>query len=93
MIENGINLNSQNIVNIKVEENSKENEINKDINKNETKDFFCAKGFIMSTKNKNKNKVNEQPNSNFEGKIEISKNNGNMQSENVAINGQKIDNE
>ena len=89
MIENGINLNSQNIVNIKVEENSKENENNK----NETKDFFCAKGFIMSTKNKNKNKVNEQPNSNFEGKIEISKNNGNMQSENVAINGQKIDNE
>ena len=89
VIENGINLNSQNIVNIKVEENSKENENNK----NETKDFFCAKGFIMSTKNKNKNKVNEQPNSNFEGKIEISKNNGNMQSENVAINGQKIDNE
>ena len=106
-IEGDINLNGQKIISIenKVEENSKENENNK----KETKEFFCLKGMIVSEKNKNKKIINESAKNNLEGKIEIggigdSKgeneniininiNNDNIKSENIAINGQNIDNE
>ena len=95
-IEGNINLNGQKIISVENEE--------KGNNKKETKDLFCLKGMILS--NKNKKKLNESDKNNLQGKIELGGvkgenenqmniiiNNENIQSENVAINGQKIDNE
>ena len=95
-IEGNINLNGQKIISIENKE--------KDNNKKETKDLFCLKGIIVSKKNKKKE--NESDKNNLQGKsenggiksenqnqINININNENIQSENVAINGQKIDNE
>ena len=64
---------------------------------------------IVSEKNKNKKIINESEKNNLEGKIEIGGiggikgeneniininiNNDNIKSENIAINGQNIDNE
>ena len=95
-IEENINLNGQEIISI--ENKEKEN------NKKETKDLFYLEGIIKS--NKNKTKVNESEKNILQGKSEnggiksenenqlnINNNNENIQSENIAINEQKIDNE
>ena len=95
-IEENINLNEKEIISI--ENKEKEN------NKKETKDLFYLEGIIKS--NKNKTKVNESEKNILQGKSEnggiksenenqlnINNNNENIQSENIAINEQKIDNE
>ena len=108
-IEGDINLNGQKIISIenKDEENPKENENNKKETKEFfcLKGMIVSE----KNKNKNKNKTNESEKNNLEGKIEIGGigsikgenenmininiNNDNIKSENIAINGQNIDNE